>query len=680
MTGRIHTFALQSIEDREDPVPRWPAWSGAEELAACLAFDIVEQGDVRAFGGVMFAERELESRTWRPARRAARFDELLAEHLLAGSLGGAPFGGVRALAVRYDPDDRVGLFNLDIDGNGETPTVEILRRLAETFGAGTLMPISGSGADGRVRVLGRLVEPLSVRVLVRLMHRVLLGLGLDAEVEVFPNTRPGRLPFGAGGCRRYTLGMESLGLFAPPVLAREFLALPAIDLAKVARRFPRPKNEPKSPSKRAKKGAAFVPPSDPEIERLLREGARRGERDAAGYRMICEGLRRRYTEHETLTFVAEWMRSGGISRTDGGKSTRLVEQEIARLPRRIAKVYATHPRASRVRPAPLTADEILRAAERIRGAAKGRRRFDEDAAGTMVMWALSLMKGHRIAGLSSVRLGHEEWREHGGKSYVRLRELSGLFTVTDDYLSPFRCERLGISTRNAKDRAYWTNFEFDDAPVPRRNIASTWGAAVREARAIVARREKRAAREAAKRPLVPEVPNAPTTPEAPPVEHRRTLPSALKPRVAARVAKWFRSSSEPHEQPVETTKREPRDDEGLGGRGGRDVLRGLRMAGALGDAPVVRPCEGPGLGAGERASPRGDRGRGVHGRGVACSSTAERNALQTREVPRVEGGAGAERAAPVSDGDRARDLLPDAAGGTQQDEGASPSSSIRRSI
>jgi hypothetical protein len=580
--------------------------------------------------------RRYEVPRWSNARLGERFDHLLAEHLLAGSRGGAEFGGVLALAVAFAPEDRACHFNVDLDGGGEVPQDEIVRRISECFGEGTFLVTSGGGRPGRYRLIGRTDRPMSIAQIGSSLDRILRGLGIAPAggfAEIFPSTRDGRLPFGAGGCERFDLGLKSMGMFAPPVLARELLALRPVPLLRLAKKFPEPAAPTAKVSRRREKSRARLRPADPDVERLLRDGVAPGQRDVAIYRIAVEFLRRGMRPEEVVGALSRWISDGGIARTRGGRDPRSIRREIDRLPARVAKIFATHPMPGALRPEHLTADEILAIDDLVRRACRRYRRADPTVLANVAFRALPLLKACARAGLDGARIGFERWRDWGGKGYVRAREQLGIFSVVRDYLSLRTCARLGISAVHARARDYGTTFAFDLAsPSPKRALGSSWAEALREAKAAAERRKKREAREATRAARAPVPEPAVETP-------RRTLPSALPPLLAEKI----RSSSERHE------REKARADRGASDDGDRRVLRGLRGVEHATNPTVVRARSVRGGPEGGRASPSGpDHGSrpAERARATRADERALGEARQLRDEP-DEGAA--ERGVPLPD-------------------------------
>ncbi len=599
--------------------PAWPGWEGAEDLARLLAFDVVRHCDLRALRGRLRVLRRHEIPRWSNARRGERFDSLLAAHLVAGSRNGADPGDVLALAVAYAPEDRIAHFNLDLDGGGDLSPEEILRRLASAFGENSFLVTTGSGREGRYRATGRLVRAISVQQYQTAMRRILRGLGIEPNArgaEVFPSTRDGRLPFGAGGCERFDASLTRMGVFAPPVLARELLALRPVPLLSLAKKFPEIEERAPEVSRRRERSKRMVRSADPSVGLLLRDGAAPGERDSAIYRIILEFYRRGMPRDEILTGVRRWIEDGGISRTRGGRDARSTRREIERLPARIDKIFATHPRPGVVRSENLTADEILALDEIVRAVCRRFRRADPLVLGAIAFRALSRFKASARARLDGTRIGYEEWEEWGGEGYVKGRERLGIFFIVRDYLSTRTCARLGISPIHARARDYGTTFAFDLAsPSPKRPLGTSWSGAVREARAAVERRRKRQQREARKASEAVVQTQLPAAPA-------RTLPSALPPLLAAKI----RSSSERHERERERARAEGID------RGDRRVLRGLRGVELPATAPVVRARSGADEPEVLRASPSGvDHGK-PSAAGARTTGTTERTPRPARPL------------------------------------------------
>lgn len=599
---------------------RLPGWDGARELAEILIPGAISDRTNRSFRGRAMVEREYERRCWRVARKGARLDDMLTEHLVAGALGGASWGEIRALAIRYDVDDLAGLLEFDLDGRGPVPTEELLYRIGRLIGFDRLQITSGSGRKGRCRGRVLLSRLETIRRIQHVGRQILAAIEAPpGSVETFPSTRPGRLPFGAGGCDRLDFDMSSLGLRAPSILARELLSLPPIDLDELSARLPDVEERRERSIKKNKREKIRTFEPDPRVERWLEKGADPGEKDSATYGLIKYWHDRRVDRDETLVLVDRWLADGGISRCDGGRTKRMVDAERRRLPRRVAKVFETHPLPARPKRLHLTARDIVSIADVLTTRMK-RRRVSREAIGMMCARIAAEMKGHARAGMKTIRIGHEQWRDAGGEKYVRLREVAGMFEVSRDYLSERKCRELGIPLKHARSREYLTTtIPFEDGPAPRRALGTTWSEMVRVARKKLANEAKRAAK---------------TPPPEPktdaPIEIRASFPSARRPRVLASPA----LSLPRHE---ESTAKDGHE------RAAGEVLRGLRNDRDHDAGPVVRPREASRQAEGRRAPPaRGDVRRG-HGARVENSSGTrgeDERARALRREPDAGSGSG----------------------------------------
>ena len=394
---------------------------------------------------------------------------------------------VQSVHLGYRRLERVRFVNLDLDGK-DAPPAKILAALRANIGEDSMLVISGSGQAGRYRVLLRLDKSKTVDALKTLVTRWIEGLGfkLGNDFEVFPSTKPGRLPFGLGGCTRFSIDLKQSRRERPIDLCKAFAALKPINLRALALRFPeRPppaalpaSKKPKqrlpqlqqlqvvtSPESLPRRYVADRRPPTPKATReLWNRGIEKGERDDARYRLAKDLRYRGYSKENAIDEIRAWIEEGNIDASrelqrPSGKTRQL--RDVARV---VARVYETHELPGRPEPVPLTSGEAARIAE-LAGVAAVAYGFSENAIRALLHGILPLFKAARIAGLPHVRIHTKEWKQAGGSRVAKLRDACGIFAPTTGYRTERSLLARGLKSKAAAEHAYaksWeTSFSFD---------------------------------------------------------------------------------------------------------------------------------------------------------------------------------------------------------------------------
>lgn len=434
--------------------------------------------------------RELDERQF-VQRNKVDLRRILAAAFVAGATDEPePIDGrteVVAVHLAYRLTERVRFVNLDLDGTNQDP-VEIIAVLRDDIGDDALLVTSGSGREGRYRVLVRLAKSKEVQTLQTLVRRWISGLGLEVQkgkIEIFPSPKCGRVPFGLGGCERYSLDLSQRKRERPIDLVRAFRGLKTVELSTLASRFPVLELEHEPTENAAKQVANDVPTLTnstqslprryvaerrPPTPKATRERAKQGisgvgERDDARYRLARDRQIRGWSEQKTIEYLRAWILDGKIDPSREAQKNRGIERQLRDVERLVKRVYATHPLPGRPEPVDLSASEVARIREHatIVATATG---FTENAIRSLLMAILPFFKAAYRAGLPHVRIHTDEWRKAGGSRVTQIREACVLFAASTGYRSANSLRKRGLSSQAAIEHAYaqsWTtSFQFDE--------------------------------------------------------------------------------------------------------------------------------------------------------------------------------------------------------------------------
>ena len=168
------------------------------------------------------------------------FRALVASYLAASNDEPEPVGlsdgaRINACAISYLPKDRVTWASLDLD-HGKEHTAKVLAVIRADVGDDAIIVHSGSGREGRFRVLFRLVPSCEVQALPEHFSRWLgpHGFVQGKDYEIFPGSKHGRGPFQRNGCDRYSLDLSRFTREKPATLVTAFLGQKPIYLRALA--------------------------------------------------------------------------------------------------------------------------------------------------------------------------------------------------------------------------------------------------------------------------------------------------------------------------------------------------------------------------------------------------------------------------------------------------------------
>ena len=387
-----------------------------------------------------------------------------------------------AIHLVYQPSERVKFINLDLDGL--TPPLDVIQAIRREIGDAALLVTSGSGRPGRYRVLLRLNKSKTVAALQSLVRRWFAGLGFavrQGAVDVFPSGKCGRVPFGAGGCERFSLDLDRSARKRPIDLWRAFAGLKPIDLGALAKKYPALPDEPlpqiaprnitglpRSVSKSRLPRREIPdrrPPTPKHTRELWKNGVQsKGERDAAKYALAVDCRYRKNSQETAVERIGEWIDDGKIDLSRAAQSERGKKRELRDVERLVRVVFKTHPLPGRPEPVALTAGEGARIGELATNAAVAGG-FSESAIRSLLFGILPLFKAAQLAGLRKVRIHKVEWELAAGSRYSKLREACGIFVVFKGHRSAGSLRARGLSPEVAAEHAYaqsWkTSFKFD---------------------------------------------------------------------------------------------------------------------------------------------------------------------------------------------------------------------------
>lgn len=375
-------------------------------------------------------------------------------------------GPIRAVALRYSRDSRVKYFSIDLDGG--YVAADVVPKLVEIFGPASLLIHSGSGTEGRYRVLGRLAEPMPVVEMQAHLHVIAACIGFPVKgghLEVSPGNQPSRLPFGFGGCQLFDSSLRRVGEQDFDAAVSAFLNLVPIDLGSVVQGMGNPGID----TGRARTKVRFDPWTRRErprarpkaARRLLAEGiTKHGQRNRAIYEFVVDSLYSGYSCAETIARLIAWIEAGKIDASrDVQKNGR--QWQIRKVERTVVNIFATTAPLGIPDPIPLTSEEIA-AVKLIAKDVAARSRFPRYKVERFLLRVLPWYKGAFAAGLRMLRMHSRKW-ESFDRDYAELRDLTGLFRAETGYLSlaTVRARRhLGARDNEAHSRSYSCRFPF----------------------------------------------------------------------------------------------------------------------------------------------------------------------------------------------------------------------------
>lgn len=370
---------------------------------------------------------------------------------------------VRAVGVAYPPWVRLSWMSFDLDGGYE---IEVVRAalLGVLGGSGIAHP--SGGTPGRERLWVRLERPLTVAQIARAGAAVaeLAGYPLKpGALEVYPASKNGRLPLGAGalGGAAYVRGsyMPLSSRIHPVEMARHLAMLPGVDLTSLAGPADELPLRPEPPTHES--GRRNGPRSRSAAARsFLSSGANIGERDACvrevALAYILEG---RPSEEIVGLLSAQSDHLFGGTRGGAARMRRDIPRHVRNLRRR----YDRRPPD----PIGLTPREAFEWERLVR------RHFAEGS--VEYRWALrgtpllELLKGAECGGWrGDLQIHHTAWREHFGPAYARLRRALGIFHGDHRY----RPAALALRPGDAHSKRWRTTFPWDRRSRPRRRLGS----------------------------------------------------------------------------------------------------------------------------------------------------------------------------------------------------------------
>lgn len=409
---------------------------------------------------------------------------------------------VGAIGIKFNETDVVGYANIDLDGKHGPAPSEIIAKI-RTLGACPLIT-AGSGEPGKYRVLIRLMRPCTIRELKTLIRATFAGVGLRLEpgsIEVYPATTNGRMPLGFRGCVRfYDDDLTRARPFPFDELLLAFRLLPAFDLDGAHARFaPVPSLEERWDDETDQTDARDKPkcskrtqaPTPLETQRWRAHGAGPDERLRAIKALVKDDWRRGLSQDQTEDDLCQWVRQGGIARTNFAKryKGKAIARQNADIPRQVAnlfRLFETMPRPTRACVANLSAREILALVPIVEQAAR-RARTTVKRAGLFALSMLPKWKGTdaRTRTETGVQMHRDKWRDAAGDrgDYARLREAFGLWLPVSGYLAKSQA-----AGKAPFSKAWTCSFAFDEDR-PSRALGRTWEKAVERARNSVKKQQ-----------------------------------------------------------------------------------------------------------------------------------------------------------------------------------------------
>ena len=414
---------------------------------------------------------------------------------------------INAVAFSYLPDDSVKWASLDLD-NGTIHASKVISAIRADVGDDALLVHSGSGREGRFRVLFRLQASCRVHLLRErfscwLSHH---GFVYGKDFEVHPSQKQGRAPFAKGGCTRYTLDLSGFTKEKPCDLTQAFLSQKTIDLRALANEQLATTSAPKRKATTSAKSAELAdrtaqtlsgqtrlheqrkattsapkqhlprrivegrcPPTPKYVRDLCETGITGNkQRHDALYVLARHCRYRRLSEDDAIATVQGAIDRGLISASKDAKTPQQREQQKRYVVKLVRRVYATHELPGRPEPceqSALTANEVAQVREYAAQVARASGQT-VDSIRALLMSILPLFKVAKLAGLPHVRIHKKEWEAAGGSRVAKIRKAcEGMFTATTNYRSAKSLRAKGLSERNAIEGAYaqsWkTTFRFD---------------------------------------------------------------------------------------------------------------------------------------------------------------------------------------------------------------------------
>ena len=421
---------------------------------------------------------------------------------------------INAVAFSYLPDDSVKWASLDLD-NGTIHASKVISAIRADVGDDALLVHSGSGREGRFRVLFRLQASCRVHLLRErfscwLSHH---GFVYGKDFEVHPSQKQGRAPFAKGGCTRYTLDLSGFTKEKPCELTQAFLSRKTIDLRALANgkngatsSAPKRKATSSAPKRKAtsseksaeladrtartlsgqtrqleqRKATSSAPkqhlprrivegrcPPTPRYKRDLIANGISGpkQRHDALYGFVVHCRYRRLSEDDAIAAVQAWIDAGMINASKDANTPLKREQQKLYVVKLVRRVYATHELPGRPLPCELTPNEVARVRE-YAAQVSCLSGHTVESIRALLMGILPLCKASERAGLYETRIHKKEWEAAGGSRYAKIREAcEGMFTATTKHRSAKSLRAMGVSEQNALEgayaRSYKTSFRFD---------------------------------------------------------------------------------------------------------------------------------------------------------------------------------------------------------------------------
>jgi len=421
---------------------------------------------------------------------------------------------INACAISYLPNEGVKWASLDLD-NGAIHAAKVISAIRADVGDDAILVHSGSGREGRYRVLFRLQASCRVHLLREHFSRWLShhGFVYGKDFEVFPSEKQGRAPFGRGGCTRFTLNLSGFTQEKPLILTQALVTLKTIELRALAngqtdatssapkqrkatssapkQRLPRKEIGAESAERVARRLSGQVeplerkatssapkqrlprrivedrrPPTPRDVRDLKANGiSGPGQRHPALYTFVKDCRYRRLSEDDAIVATWEWIDSGAINASKDANTPSKREQQKRYAVQLVRRVYETHELPGRPEPVLLTANEAARAREYAEQVSRASG-MTVDSIRATLMGILPILKGGELAGLPHVRIHKHEWEAAGGSRVAKIRDAcKGLFVAVTGYRSAKSLRAKGLSEQNAKEGAYarsWkTTFRFD---------------------------------------------------------------------------------------------------------------------------------------------------------------------------------------------------------------------------
>jgi hypothetical protein len=402
--------------------------------------------------------------------------------------------GIDAIGIKLHPGTVISFVNLDLDGGESKPSPAAYIALLRRIGVCPLV-IPGSGNPNRCRALLRLASPMPIEQMQFLMREVFRGLGVKCP-EIYPSTTiASRVPGGNHACVRfYPDDLTSPRPLPFDEFVNEFQALPAFDLDDAYARFaPRPaleedtdKTNPSDdltkPRKRKGKKLVLKAEERADVERFRREGIRPDERLYAYKVLIKDDVCRGLTREECNESMKEWIREGGIARSNHFRKrykSRYIAAALVDIPRHVERLYAAYEKCTS--PAvDLSVRDVLNLAPHVERVA-AQLGITVKRVGAFALDAFPRWKGYpdAIRTDRGILTHWTIWKKAAGNKsdYDAIRDAFGFFRPTSGYLPQTRAV-------NGKGhaRTWACDFPFDESS-PGRALGRTWKKALDTAKA-----------------------------------------------------------------------------------------------------------------------------------------------------------------------------------------------------